>query len=134
MPKRRVVLELFRSPNLACCVTWMPKLSLVLQCGMMIKIVKHMSLFGRISYTKICGHKYWFIIVDDFSRFTWVFYLNARVKSSTSSNHLLRKWKWVWVEKQGNEKWQCKWVRNSKIYVLCDDIEICMSRPSTLYN
>jgi hypothetical protein len=33
----------------------------------------HMDLFAPIAYISIGGSKYCFVIVDDYSRFTWVF-------------------------------------------------------------
>jgi hypothetical protein len=41
----------------------------------------HMDLFGPIAYISIDGSKYCLVIVDDYSRFTWVFFL--QVKSQT---------------------------------------------------
>jgi hypothetical protein len=38
----------------------------------------HMDLFGPIAYISIGGNKYGLIIVDDFSRFTWVFFLQDK--------------------------------------------------------
>ena len=35
----------------------------------------HMDLFGPIAYISIVSKKYGFVIVDDYSRFTWVFFL-----------------------------------------------------------
>jgi hypothetical protein len=35
----------------------------------------HMDLFGPTTYTIIGGNKYGFVIVDDFTRYTWVFFL-----------------------------------------------------------
>jgi hypothetical protein len=35
----------------------------------------HMDLFGPIAYISIDGSKYCLVIVDDYSRFTWVFFL-----------------------------------------------------------
>jgi hypothetical protein len=35
----------------------------------------HMDIFGPIAYLSIGGSKYGFVIVDNFSRFTWVFFL-----------------------------------------------------------
>jgi hypothetical protein len=35
----------------------------------------HMDLFGLIAYISIGGSKYCLVIVDDYSRFTWVFFL-----------------------------------------------------------
>jgi hypothetical protein len=34
----------------------------------------HMDLFGLVAYLSIGGSKYGLVIVDDFSRFTWVFF------------------------------------------------------------
>jgi transposase InsO family protein len=38
----------------------------------------HMDLFGPIAYISISGNKYGLVIVDDFSRFTWVFFLQDK--------------------------------------------------------
>jgi transposase InsO family protein len=38
----------------------------------------HMDLFGPNAYIRIGGNKYDFVIVDDFSRFTWVFFLKDK--------------------------------------------------------
>ena len=35
----------------------------------------HMDLFGPTTYTSIGGNKYGFVIVDDFTRYTWVIFL-----------------------------------------------------------
>ena len=35
----------------------------------------HMNLFGPTQYTSIGGNKYGFVIVDDYTRYTWVFFL-----------------------------------------------------------
>jgi transposase InsO family protein len=35
----------------------------------------HMDLFGPVAYISIGGNKYGLIIVDDYSRFTWVFFV-----------------------------------------------------------
>jgi transposase InsO family protein len=35
----------------------------------------HMDLFGPTTYTSIGGNKYGFVIVNDFTRYTWVFFL-----------------------------------------------------------
>jgi hypothetical protein len=39
----------------------------------------HMDLFGPIAYLSIGGSKYGLVIVDDFSRFTWVFLLQDSI-------------------------------------------------------
>jgi hypothetical protein len=36
----------------------------------------HMDLFGPIAYVSISTKKYGLVIVDDYSRFTWVFFLH----------------------------------------------------------
>ena len=38
----------------------------------------HMDLFGPIAYISICYSKYGLVIIDDFSRFTWVFFLQDK--------------------------------------------------------
>ena len=38
----------------------------------------HMDLFGSTAYVSIGGNKYGLVIVDDFSRFTWVFFLQDK--------------------------------------------------------
>ena len=35
----------------------------------------HMDLFGLTQYTSIGAKKYGFVIVDDFTRYTWLFFL-----------------------------------------------------------
>jgi transposase InsO family protein len=35
----------------------------------------HIDLFGPTTYISISGNKYGFVIVDDFLRYTWVFFL-----------------------------------------------------------
>jgi hypothetical protein len=37
-----------------------------------------MDLFGAVAYLSIGGIKYGLVIVDDFSRFTWVFFLQDK--------------------------------------------------------
>jgi transposase InsO family protein len=37
-----------------------------------------MDLFGPVAYISIGGNKYGFIIVDDYSHFTWVFFLHDK--------------------------------------------------------
>jgi hypothetical protein len=62
----------------------------------------HMDLFGPVAYISIGGNKYDFVIVDDYSRFTWVFFLhdksvvqetfkNFQKESKTSLKPRLRK-------------------------------------------
>jgi transposase InsO family protein len=35
----------------------------------------HMDLFGPVAYLSIGGNKYGLVIIDDYSHFTWVFFL-----------------------------------------------------------
>jgi hypothetical protein len=43
----------------------------------------HMDLFGLIAYISIGGSKYCLVIVDDYSRFTWVFFFVGDLFSNT---------------------------------------------------
>jgi hypothetical protein len=38
----------------------------------------HMDLFRPIAYLSIGGSKYGLVIVDDYSRFTWIFFLQDK--------------------------------------------------------
>jgi len=38
----------------------------------------HMDLFGPMSVTSLGGRKYTLVVIDDYSRFTWVFFLKAK--------------------------------------------------------
>jgi hypothetical protein len=38
----------------------------------------YMDLFGPIAYISIGGNKYGLIIVDDYSRFSWMFFLQDK--------------------------------------------------------
>jgi hypothetical protein len=40
----------------------------------------HMDLFGPIAYISIGGSKYCLVILDDYSRFTWVFFCKKNLK------------------------------------------------------
>jgi len=40
----------------------------------------HVDVWGPYSFTSILGHKYFFIIVDDYSRYSWVFPLKQKSK------------------------------------------------------
>jgi hypothetical protein len=39
----------------------------------------HMDLFGPTTYASVGGNLYCLVIVDDFSRYTWVFFCNTRI-------------------------------------------------------
>ncbi|KAG8068859.1 hypothetical protein GUJ93_ZPchr0005g15577 [Zizania palustris] len=42
----------------------------------------HIDLFGPTTYKSIGGNSFCLVIVDDFSRFTWVFFLHDKAKTS----------------------------------------------------
>ena len=45
----------------------------------------HMDLFGPNSYKSLGGNSFGLVIVDDFSRFTWVFFLDDKSQVQRSS-------------------------------------------------
>jgi transposase InsO family protein len=51
----------------------------------------HMDLFGPVAYLSIRGSKYGLVIVDDFSRFTWVFSLQDKSETQGTLKHFLRR-------------------------------------------
>jgi hypothetical protein len=53
----------------------------------------HMDLFGPIAYISIGGNKYGLVIVDDFSRFTWVFFCKIKVELKELSRSSLEELK-----------------------------------------
>jgi transposase InsO family protein len=50
----------------------------------------HMNLFGPVAYISIGGNKYDLIIVDDYSRFTWVFFLQDKSETQEVLKKFLR--------------------------------------------
>jgi transposase InsO family protein len=53
--------------------------------------VLHMDLFGPIAYISISGSKYYLVIVDDYSRFTWVFFLQEKSQTQETLKRFLRR-------------------------------------------
>jgi transposase InsO family protein len=51
----------------------------------------HMDLFGPIAYISIDGNKYDLVIVDDFSRFTWVFFLQDKSEAKEIVKKFIRR-------------------------------------------
>jgi hypothetical protein len=49
-----------------------------------------MDLFGPIAYISIGGSKYCLVIVDDYSRFTWVFFLQEKSQTQETLKRFLR--------------------------------------------
>jgi transposase InsO family protein len=50
----------------------------------------HMDLFGPIAYISIGRSKYCLVIVDDYSRFTWVFFLQEKSQTQETLKGFLR--------------------------------------------
>jgi transposase InsO family protein len=50
----------------------------------------HMDRFGPITYISIDGSKYYLVIVDDYSRFTWVFFLQEKSQTQETLKRFLR--------------------------------------------
>jgi hypothetical protein len=49
----------------------------------------HMDLFSPIAYISISGSKYCYVIVDDYSRFTWVFFLQEKTPNPRDLKEIL---------------------------------------------
>jgi hypothetical protein len=49
----------------------------------------HMDLFGPIAYISIGRSKYRLVIVDDYSRFTWVFFLQKKITNPRDFKRIL---------------------------------------------
>jgi hypothetical protein len=50
----------------------------------------HMDLFGLIAYISIVEKKYCLVIMDDYSRFTWVFFLHKKSQTQDTLKKFLR--------------------------------------------
>jgi hypothetical protein len=51
----------------------------------------HRDLFGPIAYISIGGNKYYLIIIVDYSRFTWVFFLQDKSETQEVLNKFLKR-------------------------------------------
>jgi transposase InsO family protein len=51
----------------------------------------HMNLFGPVAYISIGGNKYGLENVDDYSRFTWVFFLQDKSETQKVLKKFLRR-------------------------------------------
>jgi transposase InsO family protein len=51
----------------------------------------HMDLFGPIAYITIGGSKYYLVIVDDYSHFIWVFFLQEKSQTQETLKGFLRR-------------------------------------------
>jgi hypothetical protein len=50
-----------------------------------------MDLFGPVAYISIDGNKYGLVIVDDYSHFTWLFFLQDKSETHDMLKKILRK-------------------------------------------
>jgi hypothetical protein len=50
-----------------------------------------MDLFGPISYISIGGNKYGLVIIDDYSHFTWVFFLQDKSETQEVLKKFLKR-------------------------------------------
>ena len=50
-----------------------------------------MNLFGLIAYISIDRSKYCLVIVDDYSLFTWLFFLQEKTQTQETSKRFLRR-------------------------------------------
>jgi transposase InsO family protein len=50
-----------------------------------------MDLFGPVAYISIGGSKYVLVIIDDFSRFTWVFFLSDKGETQKILKKFMRR-------------------------------------------
>jgi hypothetical protein len=51
----------------------------------------HMDIFGPVAYLNIVGSKYGLVIVDDYSCFTWVFFLQDKSKTQGTLKHFQKR-------------------------------------------
>jgi transposase InsO family protein len=51
----------------------------------------HMDLFGPIAYISIGGSKYFLVIMDDYSCFIWVFFLQEKSQTQETLKRFLRR-------------------------------------------
>ena len=96
----------------------------------------HMDLFGPTTYTSIGGNKYGFVIVDNFTRYAWVFFLvdksDVFVTFKTFIKRIHNEFETT-IKKvrsdNGNE------FKNTRVDEHCDEFRLDInSQPSTLHN
>jgi transposase InsO family protein len=51
----------------------------------------HMDLFDPIAYISISGNKYGLVIIDDYSRFTWVFFMQDKSETQEVLEKFMRR-------------------------------------------
>jgi hypothetical protein len=62
----------------------------IMTMDMLLELL-HMDLFDPIAYISIDGSKYCLVIVDDYSRFTWVFFLREKSQTQETLKGFLRR-------------------------------------------
>jgi transposase InsO family protein len=85
----------------------------------------HMDLFGPTTYISIGGNKYEFVIVDDFSRYTWVFFLvdnsDAFATFKTFIKRIHNEFETTIKKVRSNNESEFK---NTRVVELCDEFGI----------
>jgi transposase InsO family protein len=51
----------------------------------------HIDLFGPVIYISICSNKYSLVIIDDYSCFTWVFFLQDKSETQEMLKKFLKR-------------------------------------------
>jgi hypothetical protein len=96
----------------------------------------HMDLFGPTTYTSIGGNKYGFVILDDFTRYTWVVFLVDKSDVFATFNSFIKRvhneFETTIKKVRSDNGSEFKNTRVDKLY---DKLELGInSRPSTLHN
>jgi transposase InsO family protein len=96
----------------------------------------HIDLFGPTTYTSIGGNKYGFVLVDDFSRYTWVFFLvdksDAFATFKTFVKRIHNEFETTIKKVRSDNGSEFK---NTRVDELCDEFGIRLnSWPNTLHN
>jgi hypothetical protein len=91
----------------------------------------HMDLFGLIDCISIGGGKYCLVIVDYYSRFTWVFFLQEKSQTQETLNRFLR-----WAQNEFGlrikKRLEATMVRSSRTHKLKDFLRRRASSMSSL--
>ncbi|GJU47824.1 putative ribonuclease H-like domain-containing protein [Tanacetum coccineum] len=85
--------------------------------------ILHMDLFGPTSVRSINHKTYCLVITDDFSRFSWVFFLRTKDETSGILKDLIRQ-----IENQLNQKVKTIRCDNGTKFKNMDIIELCGSK------
>ena len=67
----------------------------------------HMNLFGPTTYRSIGGNCYCLVVVDDYSRYTWVFFFSWQGRYLWHIQEIHNKGReWIWTQGEESVKWQ----------------------------